>query len=181
MASAFAHVVIPAVFYTSFRSTTVNYRLFILAAFLSVMPDLDVIAFKFGIPYESQWGHRGFTHSFVFSFVVAVLCALFYRQLRSQPWTVLWMSFIACASHAALDAMTNGGLGVAFFWPFDLERYFLPFRPLVVPPIGIGGFFSEWGFRVLASELIWIFIPGFVLGSTGVLLRRWANTTVEME
>ena len=172
MASVFSHIVIPAVFYASFRSTAVNYKLFILAALLSVLPDLDVIAFKFGIPYESQWGHRGFTHSFVFAFAVAVLCAQFYRHLGSRPWTVLWMCFIACASHSVLDAMTNGGLGVAFFWPFDPQRYFLPFRPLVVPPIGIASFFSEWGIRVIASELIWIMIPGFMLGTLGALLRR---------
>jgi hypothetical protein len=26
--------------------------------------------------------------------------------------------------------MTNGGLGVAFFSPFDNGRYFLPWRPI---------------------------------------------------
>ncbi len=179
MASAISHIVIPAVFYASFRSHAVNYKLFILAALLSILPDLDVIAFKFGIPYESQWGHRGFTHSFVFAFAVAALCALFYRQLGSRPWTVLWMCFIACASHAVLDAMTNGGLGVAFFWPFDPQRYFLPFRPLVVPPIGVARFFSEWEIRVIASELIWIMIPGLVLGALGTLLRRSIGPTVQ--
>jgi len=75
-----------------------------------------------------------------------------------------------------LDAMTNGGLGIAFFWPFDQGRYFLPFRPLVVPPIGIHSFFSEWGVRVLMSELLWIFIPGLVLGCAGYLLRQKLTT-----
>ncbi len=181
MASAFAHIVIPLVFYSTFKSKAVNYRLFIMAAILSVLPDLDVIAFKFGIPYESQWGHRGFTHSFMFAFAVAVLCSVFYRQLDSRPWTVIWMCFIACASHAVLDAMTNGGLGVAFFWPFDLERYFLPFRPLVVPPIGVSSFFTEWGLRVLGSELIWVISPGLVIGSMGLLARRRLKAVPDAE
>jgi len=30
--------------------------------------------------------------------------------------------FLATASHGVLDAMTNGGLGVAFFSPFDNRR-----------------------------------------------------------
>lgn len=178
MASAFSHIVVPAVLYASLRSNAVNYRLFILAALLSILPDLDVIAFKFGIPYESQWGHRGFTHSFVFAFAVAALCAMFYRALKSRPWPVLWISFIACASHAVLDAMTNGGLGVAFFWPFDITRYFFPFQPLLVPPIGIGSFFSEWGMRVIMSELIWVFMPGLLLGIFGVLWRRRLNQSL---
>jgi hypothetical protein len=37
--------------------------------------------------------------------------------------------FLATASHGVLDATTNGGLGVAFFSPFDNRRYFLPWRP----------------------------------------------------
>jgi len=38
--------------------------------------------------------------------------------------------------------MTKGGLGVAFFSPFDNSRYFLPWRPIRVSPIAIHRFFS---------------------------------------
>jgi hypothetical protein len=38
--------------------------------------------------------------------------------------------FVVTASHGALDAMTDGGLGIAFFAPFDNTRYFFPFRPI---------------------------------------------------
>jgi hypothetical protein len=40
--------------------------------------------------------------------------------------------FLCGASHGFFDAMTNGGLGVAFFAPLDSRRYFLTFRPLEV-------------------------------------------------
>ena len=172
MASAFSHILVPAVIYGTFRSKTVNFKLFFLGAVLSILPDIDVIGFFYGIPYESQWGHRGFTHSFVFALAIAVFLSLFYRQLDSRPWTVIWVSFVSCASHAMLDGMTNGGLGVALYWPFSLERVFLPFTPIVVSPIGIGSFFSEWGLRVIVSELIWVFIPALILGAMGMLYRR---------
>ena len=61
MASAFSHIAVPALLFASFKSDSVNFKLFLLAAICSVIPDVDVVTFKFGIPYESQWGHRGFT------------------------------------------------------------------------------------------------------------------------
>jgi len=54
--------------------------------------------------------------------------------------------FLATASHGLLDAMTDGGLGVAFFVPFDKHRYFLPWTPIRVSPIGVGRFFTDRGF-----------------------------------
>ena len=43
MASAFSHIAVPAVLYVSFKSDTVNFRFFVLAAVCSVLPDIDVI------------------------------------------------------------------------------------------------------------------------------------------
>ena len=63
---------------------------------------------------------------------------------------------------AAKDAMTTGGLGVAFFSPFDNSRYFFPWRPIKVSPIGIGKFFTMRGIQVLKSELLWIGLPSIV-------------------
>ncbi|MDO8828031.1 MULTISPECIES: metal-dependent hydrolase, partial [Gammaproteobacteria] len=67
MASVFSHIAVPAVLYACFKSETLNLKLFLLAAVCAVFPDIDIIGFKFGIPYGSQWGHRGFTHSLVFA------------------------------------------------------------------------------------------------------------------
>jgi inner membrane protein len=172
MASAFSHIAVPALLYASFKSDTVNIRLFLLAALCSVFPDIDVIGFKCGIPYGSQWGHRGFTHSLVFSLCLASLLTIFHRQLQSKPWAVFWLCFVSCASHAFLDAMTNGGLGVAMYWPFSLERIFLPFRPIQVSPIGVSSFFTEWGLRVIASDLVWVLLPALAVGAIGAALRR---------
>jgi len=72
--------------------------------------------------------------------------------------SALYFSLVTM-SHGFLDSLTDGGLGIAFFAPFDSTRYFFPFRPLTVSPIGLAQFFSEWGMGVVLSELLWIGIP----------------------
>ena len=41
-----------------------------------MIPDIDVIGFRFGIHYGDFWGHRGFTHSLVFAALLAGAVAL---------------------------------------------------------------------------------------------------------
>jgi len=87
----------------------------------------------------------------------------------------MWMYFfLATASHGLLDALTDGGLGVAFFAPFDNHRYFLPWRPIHVSPIGAGRFFTHRGLEVLQSELLWIWLPAALLALSVWLMRRRA-------
>lgn len=172
MASAFSHIAIPALFYAVFESPTMNVKLLMLAMICSILPDIDVIAFYLGIPYASPWGHRGFTHSIVFAAFLGLILTPFYRYLNSTPRLVFYFCFGCCVSHGMLDALTNGGLGIAFFWPFSDERYFFPFRPVQVSPIGINSFFSEWGIRVLVSESVWILLPTLSVGLISALVRR---------
>lgn len=105
------------------------------------------------------------THSLFFAGLLsAVLAALGYRQESSATKTGIGLYLFLCtASHGVLDALTDGGLGIAFFSPFDLTRYFFPFRPVAVSPIGIGNFFSTDALRILASEITWIWLPTLVV------------------
>jgi inner membrane protein len=64
---------------------------------------------------------------------------------------------LVVASHPVLDTMTDGGLGCALFWPFDLTRYFAPWRPIPVSPLGLE-FLSPSGALVAAVETI-LFTP----------------------
>ncbi|MFK7781303.1 metal-dependent hydrolase [Psychroserpens sp.] len=129
----------------------------VLAVVSSILPDADVLAFKFGIPYEHVFGHRGFTHSIFFAILWALILTLIFAKRRSVIFfSVLCLSTL---SHGILDAMTSGGEGVGFFIPFNNERYFFPFRGIKVSPIGIEKFFSEWGLQVLLSELKYIMLP----------------------
>jgi inner membrane protein len=77
--------------------------------------------------------------------------------------TIAGYLFFCTASHGVLDALTDGGLGVAFLAPFDQSRYFFPVRPVAVSPIGISEFFSAYGVQILQSEAKWIWLPSLVL------------------
>jgi inner membrane protein len=130
-----------------------------VALALGLLPDLDVLAFAFGIPYGARFGHRGFSHSFACALLVSLLAALPLVALFGVPWWRLGLAFFAAmVTHTLLDALTDGGLGVAFFAPLDDRRYFLPWRPLRVSPIGWAAF-SRWGLRALLSEVIWVWLP----------------------
>ncbi len=128
-----------------------------LLALLSLMPDADVIAFKFGIPYESPFGHRGATHSIAFALIcgVATFGLAGVMPWRSHRALASLLVFAVVLSHALLDSLTDGGLGVALFWPFTDERYFAPWRPIPVAPIGRRFFTTERGLTVAATELAW--------------------------
>ena len=176
MASAFAHAVASvAIGKISFLQKA-DWKFWTLGAFCAVIPDADVLAFKFGIPYESMRGHRGITHSLFFAVLVGLLVwFIFYRQekLSTLRGALILLFFIlATASHAILDAMTTGGLGVAFFAPFHNERYFFAFRPIAVSPIGIKNFFNEWGWRVVKSEFIWVGIPSLIIIVGTTIIRK---------
>ena len=101
----------------------------------------------------------------------AFLCA---GRSATQPggWLAWWYLFLATASHGILDAMTDGGLGIAFFSPFSNARYFLPWRPIAVSPIGVAAFFSERGLNVLRSEFKWIWLPSGLFAFLALAVRR---------
>ncbi len=152
-------------------------RLYLLGIFCAVIPDLDVLAFKFGIPYGSLFGHRGISHSFFFAFVLAALLVLiFYRNSKIKLLVFLFL-FLCTASHGILDAMTSGGKGIAFFAPFDSERHFLPWRKIKVSPIGIEAFFSEWGWQVMKSEFKWIWLPSLLIISVFGLGQKFVKNS----
>lgn len=138
-------------------------RFWILAIALAILPDADALGFMLGVPYESLFGHRGFTHSLFFAVVAGLLTTrLAFRSVPVfswQWWRIAFFFTLATASHPTLDAMTTGGLGVAWFSPFALERSFFPVRPIRVSPIGVKAFFSTWGLRVILSEFLWVWLP----------------------
>lgn len=142
-----------------------------------MLPDLDVIGFKYGIAYHSEFGHRGFTHSISFSVFIGVIGLFFSSYLKSSKIMIFSLLTFSTLSHAILDAMTNGGLGVAFFWPLSETRYFMPWQPIQVSPIGIKNFISERGLRVLQSEFFWVWIPAIIFSGslliTRLSLKKW--------
>ena len=178
MASLFGHAFIAIALGKSFSRKQRTWKLIILAIVCAIIPDVDVISFQFGISYGSFWGHRGFTHSLFFALLFGVLVSfLFYRkQFLTKKGILLILFFFLCtASHSILDAMTTGGYGVAFFSPLSDTRYFFPWRPIKVSPLGILRFFSERGLQVIRTEIVWIGVPGMLYMITAFLIRRNIN------
>jgi inner membrane protein len=138
MASLVSHAIAALGVGAFFYRPEIPKRVWIVGAACAVIPDIDVVGFRFGIRYGDLWGHRGFTHAFVFAVVLA--CAVVLLGFRRAPPTLSRLSmgtyfFLATASHGLLDAMTDGGLGVAFFAPFDNRRYFLPLKCYFKSPV----------------------------------------------
>ncbi len=152
-------------------------RFWIIAVLCSVLPDADVIAFLIGIPYADFWGHRGFIHSILFAFLTSLFFAsvFFYNyKIFSIKWLkYVLIFFLIGASHGILDAFTNGGLGIAVLSPFENTRYFAPWTPIQVSPIGLKSFFSYWGYRVLICEIKLIWAPAlFIYFVSGFIKKR---------
>jgi len=156
--------------------TVPSKRVWILAGISAALPDVDVLSFRLHIPYGSMFGHRGFTHSLFFAaaWALIVVWGMFpaLRRFGSAWWRLLAFFFVITASHGILDAFTDGGNGIAFFAPFSAQRYFFPWRPIRVSPIG-ARFFSARGMETIESELLCLWVPGAVLWLAVGACRQW--------
>jgi len=179
MPSVISHAAASVAISACFYRPGIPNRVWFAGALCSMIPDLDVLGFRFGIHYGDFWGHRGFTHSLAFAGLLAgaVLVLAFPQGVPHIGRFLLWVYLLlATASHGFLDAMTDGGLGVAFFAPFSNARYFFPWTPIRVSPIGISRFFSARGLAVVRSELLWVWLPAAVLTAAVWLIRPSART-----
>jgi inner membrane protein len=171
MASLVTHPIIPFSIGVAFGRKNIPLRALFLGMILSMLPDADVIAFRFGIPYEHMLGHRGISHSLLFAGGIALLCTAL-PSFRGMRLRLFAFFAFATASHGFLDAMTTGGKGVGFFIPFEAERYFLPLRPILVSPLSVKGFFTERGWAIFKSELLWIWLPCAATALAIFIFRR---------
>src|SRR5262245_52298858 len=128
MATVLTHAVVALTVGAAYSGQRVTWKFWIASIACSILPDADVFSFGLGISYGDFWGHRGFSHSLVFAAIVSAFVVLmFSKELASPPLRkvpAFFYFFVVTASHGLLDAMTDGGLGVAFFSPFDTTRYF---------------------------------------------------------
>ena len=144
----------------------------VLAAGVAMLPDADVLGFYLGAGRGTLLWHRGFTHSLAFAGLVAVLsAALFPVRRAADRWRVAAAMFAATASHGLLDALTDGGSGIAFFAPFDETRYFFPFTPIPVAPIRVSSMFTRRGISVLAHEALLVWAPAGLIAAASAALR----------
>lgn len=171
MTTVFTHAVVPLMLGAAAGRQRISGRLLAAGALAAMLPDADVLAFHLHIPYANAFGHRGATHSIAFAALLGLLAALAHRSLNSTTQRAGWFVGLATLSHPLLDACTDGGLGVALWWPFSDARWFAPFHPIAVSPIG-ARFFSERGWHVIVSELCWVWLPVAVLAVCVLMVRR---------
>jgi inner membrane protein len=164
-----SHSAVPLALGGGLGAPAIPRRLLAAGVLASVLPDLDVIGFRLGVPYDAALGHRGATHSLAFALAVALAGATLHRPLRARACPAFLFLFVAAASHPVLDAFTSGGLGVALLWPLSDARFFAPVRPIRVAPLSLGGLWSR-GPALLFSELAWVWVPSAVVG---LLLAWW--------
>jgi inner membrane protein len=176
MPSIISHPAVPLALAPLLPSELRSASVIFLGVICSVLPDLDVVGFRFGVPYGHALGHRGLSHSVAFAVCLSASAAWLLpieAQTAKAPRLMLFgFLFLATLSHGMLDALTSGGLGVAFFAPFDNSRFFFPRRPIRVSPISVSQFFSAAGVQVLRSELQWVWLPAALVAALVSLLRR---------
>jgi inner membrane protein len=180
MPTIFGHSAVPLAMGLGLGRRVVPGRLLLAGLVASIVPDLDVAAFRFDIAYSDQFGHRGFSHSVFLATCLALMAALSARKLQAGRINAFLFVLLAGMSHGMLDMLTNGGLGVALWWPFSEERLFFPWQVIKVSSLNPRGVFSSAGLRVLGSELLWVWLPSFLVCTSLALIRRRTPSGVQM-
>tara|TARA_Y100000996_G_C22397717_1_gene591849 strand:+ start:21 stop:554 length:534 start_codon:yes stop_codon:yes gene_type:complete len=151
-------------------------KFWILSLICPVLPDVDMIGYYLGVPYDHLFGHRGISHSIFFSLLIGFFVYfLFFRKENLSKFKsfviFIYFSFITM-SHLLLDMFTNATHGIPFFAPFHNTRYFFPYTPINAPSLNIEYFFREQFFEVLIGELILILISILALLLIKLLLKK---------
>ena len=172
MPTILTHAVVPLAAGIGLGTGVISRRLLLAGAVASIMPDLDVVAFKLGIAYGDAFGHRGASHSLAFALLLGLIAWSLAPHLRATRLAAFVFVGLSTLSHAVLDMFTDGGLGVALLWPFSAERFFAPWQVIEVSPIGLQRFLSERGMVVLQSEFMWVWLPAMVVCAALTLSGR---------
>jgi inner membrane protein len=167
-----SHLAPPLAMRLGFGKLAIPGRLLFAGLLASILPDLDVLAFRLHIPYSHVLGHRGFSHSLLFALGLATLAVAGASLLRSsRPLAFIFVG-LAALSHPLLDMITNGGLGVALWWPWSSARVFAPWQVIEVSPLSLHRLLGPRGIAVIESELLWVWLPALLAG-LALLAGRW--------
>lgn len=151
----------------------------IIGAIIATVPDLDIVFYLFYSSFDMLSIHRGYSHSIMFSIIVAFLIAYI---LQRAKWTStvsyqrLWLfSWGALFTHILLDAFTS--YGTQLFLPFSDNRVSFDSINVVDPvytlPLLIGLIFSSTIFKNKPSRAISNYIgiaisSLYLLGTLGI-------------
>lgn len=163
MPTILTHAAVPLALGLGLGAQRIPRRLLVAGVLASILPDLDVLAFRFHIAYADVLGHRGASHSMAFALLMGLVAVVGARYLQARRVTAFWFVAVCTASHGVLDMFTNGGLGAALWWPYSDVRVFAPWQVIEVSPLSLRRVFSARGWAVLQSELLWVWLPASVV------------------
>jgi inner membrane protein len=172
MPTVLSHAAVPLALGLGLGSRLVSPRLLMAGVAAAALPDLDVLAFRLHIAYASTFGHRGASHSILFALFLGIIACLVAAQLRAGRLAAFSFVAVSAASHGVLDMFTNGGHGVALWWPMSEERLFFPWQAIEASPLSLRRVLSGKGLEVLHSELLWVWLPAAIASAVLVLLRH---------
>ncbi|MET3135107.1 inner membrane protein [Oxalobacteraceae bacterium GrIS 1.11] len=172
MPTILTHAAVPLALGIGLGGRLVSRRLLLAGVLAAMLPDLDVLAFRLHVAYSDTLGHRGATHSMAFALLVALMGLIFARQLRSDRSGAFIFLAVSALSHGLLDMFTNGGLGVALWWPLSAERLFAPWRVIEVSPLSVQRLLGGRGLEVMRSELLWVWLPAMAVCGALFFMRR---------
>jgi inner membrane protein len=121
------HVVLGAVTGDLLAGKKLGKKAMLWGALINSLPDIDVGCMAYMTVPEGLIAHRGFTHSFAFAFLLALLLAFIIGRLKPdsalnfRQWSIFF--FIELALHCIVDVFT--AYGTALAEPFSHERYAL--------------------------------------------------------
>lgn len=170
MPTILTHPAVPLAMGLGLGQQVISRRLLAVGILASILPDLDVVAFRFGVAYAHQMGHRGISHSIFFALVLALLAGVVGPWLKASRGIAVGFVFLSAVSHPLLDMITNGGLGVALWWPISDQRLFASWQVIEVSPLRLSRFWGSRGITVLWSELKWVWGP-----ACGLALLLWGG------
>ena len=167
MPTIISHAAVPLAIGLGLGARRIPRPLLIAGIAAAMLPDADVILFRFGVTADSIWSHRGFSHSLGFALLLGIIAALLLRRVATP---LLAFAFVAlsAASHGLLDMLTNGGHGIALLWPLSGDRYFFDWRPIQVSPLAASRFVTKAA-AVAKTEALWIWLPALLVAFS---LRR---------
>jgi inner membrane protein len=172
MCTIMTHALLPLTAAGVLGSHRIPRALALAGAALAILPDADVIGFRFGIDYGSVLGHRGISHALWSAMFVGALVAASGARRWPGVGRLRAALFLTAAmgSHGLLDTLTDGGKGVMLFWPVSAERWFAWVQPIRVAPIGMR-FFTMRGIDTVRSEALWLWLPCLMLLALAAWLR----------
>lgn len=171
MPTIISHAVVPLALGVGLGGKTISRRLLVAGAVAAMLPDADVLGFHFHVAYGNSAGHRGMTHSLAFALLLGLIALMAAKWLHSKRSTAMLFVAGSAASHGLLDMLTNGGLGVAYFWPFTDRRFFLPWQLIDVSPFGLHILSDQRAVSIISSELLWVWLPSILFGLAFYLVR----------